>query len=327
MDISRIRIRKRTMILKTSSIHSHSKVRSQCGILLFLVLGLTAAPHIGAATVNVDCNAGGAVGPILNGLKTGDVVLVQGTCQENILIQAQLSNITLDGQRKATIKAPDPGQPAIQVLGREITIKGFTVIGGSFGIAINRGATAVIDANTIENAANTGLEVSQNSFARIINNTIEHSGQNGIFVLGSSSAHIGVVSTGDKVPQPNVIQNNGGDGIQVLRASTARIIGNTISGNQRNGLTVQQASHADVAGNTFNRNLLHGIRVVGNSGVNLADSAMRVFEQPNTTTAPNGMFGIRCEIGAYVEGPLGSLMGSSGVKDVSDASCIDRSSK
>lgn len=113
----------------------------------------------------------------------------------------------------------------------------------------------------------------------------------------------------------------------MLRASTARIIGNTISGNQRSGLTVQQASHADVAGNTFNRNVLHGIRVVGNSGVNLADSAMRLFEQPNTTTAPNGMFGIRCEIGAYVEGPLGSLMGSRGVKDMSDTSCIDRSSK
>ena len=318
MGISRIRMRTRTMILKTLSTDGHSNVRSQCGLLLFFVLGLTAVPHIGAATVTVDCTAGGAVGPILNGLKTGDVLLVQGTCQENILIQAQLQHITLDGQRKATIKAPDPGQPAIQVLGREITIKGFTVIGGSFGIAINRGATAVIDGNTIENATNTGLEVSQNSFARIVNNTIERSGQNGIFVLGSSSAHIGVMSTGDTIPQPNVIQNNSGDGIQVLRASTARIISNTISGNQRNGLTVQQASHADVAGNTFNRNLLHGIRVVGNSGVNLADSAMRLFEHPNATTAPNGMFGIRCEIGAYVEGPLGSLMGSAGVKDVSD---------
>jgi parallel beta-helix repeat protein len=103
------------------------------------------------------------------------------------------------------------------------------------------------------------------------------------------------------VPQPNVIQNNHDDGVQVLRSSTARIIGNTLSGNQSNGLTVQQASPAEVAGNTFNGNRLHGIRVVGNSGVNLADSAMRLFEQPNTTTAPNGMFGIRCEIGAYVE--------------------------
>jgi nitrous oxidase accessory protein NosD len=296
-------------------------------VVLPVALGLTAAPYLGAATVNVDCNTGGAIGSTLNGLKNGDVLMVQGTCRENILLQAQLQNITLDGQRRAAIRAPDPGQPAIQVLGREVTIKGFTVIGGSFGVAIHRGATAVVDANTIQDAANTGLEVSQNSFARVINNIVEHSGQNGIFVLGSSSAHIGVLSTGDKVAQPNVIQDNGGDGIQVLRASTARIIGNTISRNQRNGLTVQQASHADVAGNTFDGNRQHGICVVGNSGVDLADSAMRLFEQPNSTTAPNGMFGLRCEMGAYVEGPLGSLMGSRGVKDVSDASCIDRSSK
>jgi parallel beta-helix repeat protein len=251
--------------------------------------------------------------------------LVHGTCQENILIQAELQRITVDGQSKATINAADARQPAIQVLGREVTIKGFTVTGGSFGIAINRGATAVIDNNTIQNAAVIGLEVSQNSFARIINNTIQHSRLHGIAVLGSSSVHIGVLSTTDKVPQPNVIQNNGGDGIEVLRSSTARILGNTLSGNRRNGLTVQQASHADVAGNVFNGNGQHGIRVVGNSGVNLADSAMRLFEQPNTTTAPNGVFGIRCEVGAYVEGPIGSLSGSRGVKDMSDTSCIDRS--
>ena len=313
------------MILQKSSTDRHTSVQSQCGILFFVpfALGLIIAPGIGAATVNVDCSTGGGVGRIVNRLKTGDVVLVQGTCQENILIQAHLQHITLDGRRRA----PDASQPAIQVLGREITIKGFTVIGGSFGIAINRGATAVIDANTIQNAANTGLEVSQNSFARIVNNTIEQSGQNGIFVLGSSSAHIGVLSTGDKAPQPNIIQNNGRRRDTSAARLHCRIIGNTISGNQRNGLIVQQASHADVAGNTFNGNGLHGIRVLGNSGVNLADSAMRLLEQPNTTAAPNAMFGIRCEIGAYVEGLLGSLIGSSGAKDASDTSCIDRSSK
>ena len=293
-------------------------------VLLFLVL--TAAPKIGATTIKVDCNKGGAVGPILSRLKPGDVVLVQGTCQENILIQAELQRITLDGQRKATIKAADARRPSIQVLGREVTIKGFTVTGGSFGIAINRGATAVVDTNTIQRAANAGVEVSHNSFARIVNNTIQHNTQHGILVLGSSSVHIGVWYTDDKVPQPNIIQNNGVDGIQLLRSSTARIIGNTLSLNRRNGLTVQQVSHADVAGNVFNDNGQHGILVVGNSGVNLADSAMRLFERSNTTTAPNGLFGIRCEVGAYVEGPLGSLSGRSGVKDLSDTSCIDRSS-
>jgi parallel beta-helix repeat protein len=299
----------------------------KAGIMTFIVLlflGLT--PKIAATTVNVDCNKGGAVGPILSKLKPGDVVLVHGTCQENILIQPELQRIALDGQRKATIKAADARRPAIQVLGREVTIKGFTVTGGSFGIAINRGATAVIDNNTIEHAAVAGLEVSHNSFARVISNTIQNNEGMGIMVLGSTSVHIGVWYTDDKVPRPNVIQNNKGDGIQVLRSSTARIIGNTLSGNGRNGLTVQQASHADVAGNIFNGNGEHGILVMGNSGVNLADSAMRLFVQPNTTTTMNGLFGIRCEVGAYVEGALGSLNGRSGVKDMSDTSCIDRSS-
>ena len=85
------------------------------------------------------------MGSILDRLKPGDAVLVHGTCRENILIQPELQRITLDGQGKATIKAADARRPAIQVLGREVTIKGFTVTGGSFGIAINRGETLVID--------------------------------------------------------------------------------------------------------------------------------------------------------------------------------------
>jgi hypothetical protein len=52
-----------------------------------------------------------------------------------------------------------------------------------------------------------------------------------------------------------------------------------------------------------------------------------LFKRPNTTAKPNGAFGIRCEVGAYVDGPIGGLMGKSGVKDVSDKSCIDRSAR
>ena len=319
--------------MKRSRVHAHihgkdmeriNQIRAVTGIVL-LALSLTAAAQTGAATVHVDCSAGGAVGPILSNLKPGDVVLVHGTCLENLLIQPELQRITIDGQGEATIEAADTLQPAIQVLGREVTIKGFTVTGGFFGIGINRGATAVIDDNTIRDAEHSGIEVSQNSFAKIVNNIIEDNQLNGIFVLGSSSVHIGVLSTGDKVPSPNLIQNNGEDGIKVLRASTARIIGNTLSGNRCNGLTVQQASHAEVAGNAFNGNSQYGIRVTGNSGVNLADSATRLFEQPNTTRAANGLFGIRCELGAYMDGRIGSLTGRRGVKDVSDKSCIDRS--
>jgi hypothetical protein len=290
-----------------------------------VLLGLAAVTQLHAATVNVDCDAGAMIAASLNDVKPGDTILVRGTCRENIVIQSEMQRITLDGQEKTTIDAPDARRPALQVLGREITIRGFAVSGGSFGIAINRGATATLDHNTVRNATNSGFEVSHNSFARIINNTVERNQQYGILVLGSASSHIGVLATDDQVPAPNLIRDNALDGIQVLRASTARIIGNTISGNGRNGVTVQQASHADVAGNAIDANAQHGIRVVGNSGVNLGDSAMLLFTRPNTTTTPNGRFGIQCEVGAYVDGPIGSLTGKAGRKNASDRSCIDRS--
>jgi hypothetical protein len=152
--------------------------------------------------VNVDCNAEATIGSILGRLKPGDIILVQGTCRENLLIQSEVLRITLDGQGKSTIDAPDPRRPAVQLLGREVTIKGFTVTGGTFGIAINRGATGTIDRNTIRNAAISGLEVSHNAFARIVNNTVERNQQQGILILGSASVHIGIIGTDDQIPGP-----------------------------------------------------------------------------------------------------------------------------
>jgi hypothetical protein len=49
---------------------------------VLLALCLTAAPHLRAATVNVDCSRGAAIGPILSGVKPGDVILVEDVAQQ-----------------------------------------------------------------------------------------------------------------------------------------------------------------------------------------------------------------------------------------------------
>src|SRR5687768_7968145 len=152
--------------------------------ILFALVLFAAAPA-SAATITVDCQTGAAIGPALGKLKPGDVLLVQGTCRENVLIPSEINGVTVDGQGKATITALDARQPVVQILGREIIIKGLTVTGGFFGIAVNRGGTALLDNNTIEGAAHSGVEVSQNSFARVVNNTIRRNRQNGILVLGA----------------------------------------------------------------------------------------------------------------------------------------------
>lgn len=272
----------------------------------------------------VDCDKGEAIGPILSNALPGETIAVTGLCRENLLIQPEVLRVTLDGQGGATIQPNNAKTPAVQILGREITIKGFTVDGGSFGIAVNRDATATVERNVILNSGMSGIEVSHNSFGRIIGNTVRNAGFHGILVLGSASAHIGILRTDDRVPIPNVIENNRGNGIWVMRASTARIIGNELTQNSDNGIAIEQVSHADVAGNVISGNGGSAIRVVGNSGVNLADSAMRLFEQPNVSRSPNMLFGVQCKLGAYVSGPIGTLTGRRGAFDRADPSCVVR---
>src|SRR5688572_28883423 len=84
-----------------------------------------------SATVTVDCDSGGSIGKAIPALRNGDVLLISGTCKENVLIPPDVVGITLDGQQKATIQHPGGGEgtgPAahgIYVRGRVITIRGF----------------------------------------------------------------------------------------------------------------------------------------------------------------------------------------------------------
>jgi parallel beta-helix repeat protein len=239
-------------------------------------------------------------------------------------ITAELSRITLDGQGKATIHGPDKNTPAIAVLGRDITIKGFTVRGGRQGISIVWGGTAIVDGNTVENTGRSGVALSQNSSARITNNTIRNNPNQGILVAGSSFAWIGFTDNVEETtPKPNTIQNNG-VGIEVDRGSAARIHGNTITDNKGYGVGVERGSQADIGGNAINGNGGDGIFMVGNSTANLGSDTGSDFRRtPNTSGAPNSGFGIRCSINSSADGRLGTLNGSKGAKDFKETGCVD----
>ncbi|MGH8649603.1 MAG: hypothetical protein ACREUP_09915, partial [Burkholderiales bacterium] len=62
-----------------------------------------------AATVSVDCDAGGSISAALANVKPGDTVLVSGTCKEQVSFNPELVRITLDGQKKTTIQHPGKG--------------------------------------------------------------------------------------------------------------------------------------------------------------------------------------------------------------------------
>jgi parallel beta-helix repeat protein len=291
------------------------KTKAKIKVLLFTMLGLLLSVSISeSASDQLACGSQRTISEALRELNRGDALLVSGACSENVVIPEQVVNVILDGQGSATITAPDPSDPTINVRGSGITIRNFvSIAGGETGILVTRGGAATIDSNTIQNAGNNGIVVNLNSSARIVNNTIQSNPQTGILITDSSSARIGFLMTGDTVARPNLIQNNGENGISVARSSHARIIGNTISGNGDNGVLVVRVAHADVSSNTIDSNGGDGVFVFRNSGVNLGeDTGSGIFDSPNTTNVNNGGFGIRCAINSYGDGRIGTLNGASG---------------
>lgn len=299
-------------------------MRSAFGICVASLLLLVAVAE--SATVPVDCDTGGTITESMMRLKPGDTLLVIGTCRENVVIPSDILRITLDGQGKAAIAAPGDTMDGIFIRGREIVIRGLTITGGRDGVHLSgaaAGASAVIDGNTIHDTGR-GVHLDSGSLARIVNNRIYSNRGAGIDVNESSSARVGFILPQDPLGR-NSIENNGGDGIMVSRNSNAWIVGNLIADNRGSGIAVNRASQVDALDNTISGNARDGISVNHNSGVNLRSEGTARQEGPNRTDTSrrNSGFGIRCAIGGYVDGPLGTLAGMEGSKDL-DATCIDR---
>ena len=289
-----------------------------------VVLAALCFSSANAATLNVDCDAGNTIASVYATIKPGDTVLVSGLCKEQVNIPPEVTRVIFDGQKKTTIQHPGGQQASPHAFynrGKEITIKNFTVTGGQDGIHLSGPASAVIDGNLVTKNSGRGIHIDKGSIARILNTTVEQSGGIGIDVTGASYAYIGVFIPRVPALAPNTIRNNGGPGINIERTSGAWIVGNTISGNKDSGITVHRNAQADVIANTINGNGGDAITVTYNSGVNF-DSEPRK-DGPNKTTQNNAGAGIKCAIGGYVDGPLGTLAGAKGVKDI-DKSCVDR---
>jgi parallel beta-helix repeat protein len=286
-----------------------------------LPLFILAVPSTGrAATVTVDCDAGGKIQTAIDAARPGDTIQVSGVCNENVRFNDEVSRITLDGQRTATIHGPNPAANAITIRGRGITISGFIITGGRNGVGVLMGGAATIQGNTIQDTAENGINVAQHSYARIIGNTIQFNPDAGIRVLESSSARIGFLDLADPAPNGNDIRRNGTvGGVLVQRSASASLVGNIIDNNDGPGVTVTGGSHAVLAANTIDGNASDAIAVAQSSGVQLGDEP-GILNPLNETTVLNGGFGLRCSFNSSTGGGLGTIAGVQGLIKF-DSSC------
>jgi len=275
-------------------------------------------------TYTVDCNAGEKIQDRIAIAEPGDTILVSGNCSENVAVPVETARITIDGQGKTVITAPPKGD-GFFVRGREITIKGFTITGGRDGIHLSgsaSGASANIVENTIRKPGRHGIHLDHTSVGRIAGNLIEDAHACGIDVAEMSVARIGYLLR-PMGHGPNTIRNAGQHGISVNRQSSARVVGNTIENNKGSGVFVTRNSQADVFGNAISGNAGNGITASHNSGINMTNED-KLFELgPNRTEAKNAGFGFSGSVGGYVDGPIGTLVGVKGAREL-DGTCIDK---
>jgi nitrous oxidase accessory protein NosD len=300
--------------------------------VLPLLLTLAAAGHaFGQARRPIDCSAGQTIAAAVAVAKPGDILAVRGLCKETVIIPAELTSVTIDGQGVATISHPTgsstPGPTAhvVYVRGRSITVTGFRILGGVDGVHLSGPAHAVIHGNVISANRGRGIHVDKSSVAQIYDNVIEKNDGGGIHITEGSMARIGFLIPPQTVLQPNQIRNNGSYGIFIERGSTARIVGNRIEVNTGAGVMVDRSSEADVAATTIGGNSGDGVVVTRSSGVNFFSEREGPTDGPNLTdpASKNRGVAVRCEIGGYVAGPLGSLDGTAGRKAF-DRTCVDR---
>jgi hypothetical protein len=281
---------------------------------MFAAFVLGASPvSMWAATVPVDCGAGGKIQSALNAAIPGDTLLVTGVCQENVTVRDEASRIAINGQGSATIQAITSTAATVTVLGRNITIQGFTITGGRQGVSVLRGGSALIDSNLIEGSAGAGVIVLQNGHARIVNNRIQLNANAGILVQENSYARIGFLDLGGPA-LGNIIQNNAVAGILIQGTSGAWVVGNGIAENDGPGVSIRGASEASLAGNHINQNQSDAVTVTQNSFVQLGDEP-GILNAPNETAGLNGGFGVRCLLNSSVDGELGTLTGATGATD------------
>jgi hypothetical protein len=293
-------------------------------IAAFLSLS-TSVGRAESVTHTLTCGPEKTIGQAIKTLKPGDTLLVSGTCNENLALGQEVARIILDGQGTATING-DSSANAVTVTGRGITIRGFVITGGApQAVSVSDGGSALIDGNTIQFADRNGIAVFRNSSADIINNTIQYNPLSGIAIQSNSSARIGWLGPpNNRISAPNTIQNNGAQGVQVYRESSAQIFSNTIQNNGSHGVFVDRNSQAEIAACTITGNAGDGILGMRNAGLDIgtdATGATPNFDD-NTNTGTNTGWGVRCTIDGFVDGRLGTLTGAAGGKMFAEG-CVD----
>lgn len=241
-----------------------------------------------AANKFVDCSKGQSLSAAAQGLSTGDILTFAGTCNQNVVIA--VSGVAVIGQSGAAISSPSPTGDALTVAGAQrVTLQGFTVEGGNFGLHVTGGASVTLRNIVAQNNVQTGILIEGSSSA-YVSACLSQNNLNGMDVENTSS----VIFNGNFSAEKNFVFgiNLGATSSATVNAATVSASRNTLgiqislssswffsnpganvqaNNNATVGLTVVSGAHLFAFGGTLvtSGNGLDGLDIASRSGMDL----------------------------------------------------------
>ena len=264
-----------------------------------------AGSPVNTVQIHVDCgNPTARVKSIAAGLQLlGNlhpaVLLISGTCHENVVIQG-LNGITLQGNPTGTIDGgSDPNRSTVAIDGSlNIALSNLTVTGGGQGVGCVGVSYCSLTEVTVQNSLGEGAVVAAG--ARLVlldsvmqNNTAAGLGVGGVaFLFGGAITGNGsdgvamrnggfLAASSGNLTAAVTIENNAGNGIRAALHNTISLIPAIITANALDGVTLQIGSALNMFGSSITNNGGHQVRI--------GDLSVARFSgfQSNTVTGAN----------------------------------------
>lgn len=245
-----------------------------------LVSGLsTSAFATDAITLTVDCGRGQTITKALgftDALRRSLVLVVRGTCNENVTIDRDDVTLKADPNTGGTINGPSAGN-TITVRASRVLLDRLTVRGGNpSGIALVGGSDVDISNCDIQGATFHGISVGGNSSANVSNSSIQYNGRSGVNVSQGSAA----IATSQ-------IAFNSSNGVRVRGNSSLTVNGGAISSNAWSGIDMESGT-AVISGTTITAN---GTGTGVPEGSKRGVSALASYVQVNNSSITNNTGG------------------------------------
>jgi hypothetical protein len=273
-------------------------------LTLFAIGGALCPAH--SRTIEVRCGTPGhSIERALGHAQAGDVISIQGICDETVSITT--GHITLDGLGSGAVRGAGPtGQvfnPLIAIEGAQgVIIKRLRVENSpGEGILVENGAGVLLQSITLR--SNTvGLAVAAGSTAELADSTLE-----------SNLAGVGLLTGSSLVLKGRVnVSNNQDNGFDITGNSTVEIRGAQVevNNNARHGMTLD-GSRLVLLGIPQSQGSSLTLNGNGANGILLGQSSLSFFGAPGAnriTISNNRGAGIRAVLGARILSPQGAAV-------------------